>query len=117
MGDTVLSIVKDGDTYRLSDDAVEALNNMSVGIYTLSVVLDDGVSNYTTLNASVPFIVMQSTTNSWKTLPTITGWTYEGYTEALFTDGEADFGTVLYSVQTLKAEGNIDNYLAGFENR
>ena len=114
--DTDLPIKIDTDgTYKLSDDAVDVLNTLPVGIYTLSVALE-GTDDYESLSASVLFIVMQSTTNSWKTLSTITGWTYEGYTEALFTDGEADFGTVLYTVQTLKADGNIDKNLAGFEN-
>ncbi|MDE6301982.1 MAG: hypothetical protein K2M36_00130, partial [Clostridia bacterium] len=116
-GNIELSLDKDTDgTYKLSDDAVTELNKLPVGVYTLTATLDDGVNNYKPLDASILFIVMQSTTNSWKTLPTISGWTFEGYKESLFTDGEADFGTMYYTVQTLKEDGNIEGNLVGFEN-
>ncbi|MDE5601599.1 MAG: hypothetical protein K2J16_03790, partial [Clostridia bacterium] len=117
VGDVELSIDKDTDgTYKLSDDAVAKLNNLPVGYYTLTATLNDGVNNYKPLEASILFIVMQATTNVWQTLPTISGWTYEEYKAALFTNGKADFGAVYYTVQTLKSDGNIDKNLDGFVN-
>lgn len=115
VGSTVLNYTITDGKFKFNETAITALNNLVVGNYTLTVTVE-GETNYAPINDSIPFSVAKATTNTWKTLPAISGWTYSAYSPLLLTNGIADFGTVSYTVQNIKEDGNIGESETGFIN-
>ncbi|MDE6274638.1 MAG: hypothetical protein K2L87_06295, partial [Clostridiales bacterium] len=84
------------------EDYLDALGN---GTYYFAAYAE-GATNYSDLFSYTTFSV-SDTGNNWKSekIPSISGWTYGAYNTS-FTKGEAEFGTVLYSVQNVNDDGN-----------
>lgn len=97
----------------------EYLQDLDEGTYYFAAYVPaDNGQNYGELYLCVPVVVARATTNAWKQAPSISGWTY-GATEtgSLLIDGEAAFGELRYTVQTVDAQGNVEGSVSqDYEN-
>lgn len=97
----------------------EYLQDLDEGTYYFAAYVPaDNGQNYGELYLCVPVAVARATTNAWKQAPSISGWTY-GATEtgSLLIDGEAAFGELRYTVQTVDAQGNVEGSVSqDYEN-
>lgn len=97
----------------------EYLQDLDEGTYYFAAYVPaDNGQNYGELFLCVPVVVARATTNAWKQAPSISGWTY-GATEtgSLLIDGEAAFGELRYTVQTVDAQGNVEGSVSqDYEN-
>lgn len=97
----------------------EYLQDLDEGTYYFAAYVPaDNGQNYGELFLCVPVVVARATTNAWKQAPSISGWTYGATkTGSLLIDGEAAFGELRYTVQTVDAQGNVEGSVSqDYEN-
>ncbi|MCH5351077.1 MAG: leucine-rich repeat domain-containing protein, partial [Clostridiales bacterium] len=90
------------------------LNSLDCDTYYF-VAYVRGTTDYAELYSCTEFVI-STASNAWKSNKNtqISGWVYGSFNASLFTGGEANFGVVKYTVQTVGAGGNIDTDVTGY---
>ena len=98
-----------GKSFTSINDVKDYLNGLTFGTYYFAAFAA-GADNYTELFLYASFDVT-GTGNTWTEgkIPSITGWTYNGFDAGLLGDADALYGTdtLRYSVLNVNEEGNI----------
>lgn len=103
-------------TFTAIDTVKDFLTALNKGTYWLVAYVAGADNKYLPLYSSVSFEVTQATANDWKTPPAITGWVYGKYTESVLTAGEANLGTVRYSIYKADQNGNKGGLVVGYDS-
>lgn len=103
-------------TFTAIDTVKDFLTALNKGTYWLVAYVAGADNKYLPLYSSVSFEVTQATANDWKTPPAITGWVYGKYTESVLTAGEANLGTVRYSIYKADQNGNKGDLVGGYDS-
>ncbi|HBN12746.1 MAG TPA: hypothetical protein DD415_03930, partial [Clostridiales bacterium] len=109
-------VPKGEHTFTAIDTVKDYLTALDKGKYWLVAYVAGADNKYQPLYSSVQFEVTQATANDWKTPPAITGWVYGEYNADLLTAGEANLGTVKYSVYKADQSGNKGDIVNGYES-
>ncbi|MDE7454615.1 MAG: hypothetical protein K2M64_02170, partial [Clostridia bacterium] len=96
-----------GRKFGAIDSIVAYLNGLDADKYYF-VAYVPSTDNYSELFLCTEFTVSQAT-NAWVSgqVPSISGWTYNGFNTDLFTDGSANHGTPVYDIYLVDNQGNI----------